>query len=169
MNPDPDPLLNDIAQLNATERRIVERFVQRRVRSREASQPSLSLGDRLADRVTAFGGSWPFIVLTFLGIGGWMVINAAIGKPFDPYPYILLNLVLASLTVLQAPLIMMSQNRQAARDRLDARHDYEVNTKAGLEIVGVHTKLDEIRARVEPLLAPVSGEPQQEQEEIHKV
>jgi len=66
-------------------------------------------------------------------------------KPFDPFPYILLNLVLACLTVLQAPLIMMSQNRQAAPDRLDAQHDYEVNTKAEMEVAGLHAKLDEIR------------------------
>src|SRR6267142_4333578 len=74
-----------------------------------------------------------------------MLINAAIAKPFDAYPYILLNLVLACLTVLQAPLIMMSQNRQASRDRLDAQHDYEVNMKAEMEVAGLHAKLDEIR------------------------
>jgi len=74
-----------------------------------------------------------------------MFVNAVIGKPFDPYPYILLNLVLACLTVLQAPLIMMSQNRQAEHDRREAQHDYEVNTKAEMEIVALHTKLDEIR------------------------
>jgi len=73
------------------------------------------------------------------------LLNAAMPKAFDAYPYILLNLVLACMTVLQAPLIMMSQNRQAARDRLDAQHDYEVNTKAELEIAAVQAKLDEIR------------------------
>jgi len=74
-----------------------------------------------------------------------MLINAAISKAFDPYPYILLNLVLSCLAALQAPIIMMSQNRQAAHDRLDARHDYEVNIKAEIEIVALHAKLDEIR------------------------
>src|SRR5205085_9568898 len=75
----------------------------------------------------------------------WMLINIRSQQPFDPYPYILLNLVLSCLAALQAPVIMMSQNRQAVRDRLDAQHDYEVNTRAELEIVALHTKLDEIR------------------------
>ena len=74
-----------------------------------------------------------------------MVVNAIVAKPFDAYPYIFLNLVLSCLAALQAPIIMMSQNRQAAHDRLDMVHDYEINTKAELEIVALHTKLDEIR------------------------
>src|SRR5262249_2802150 len=104
-----------------------------------------SLGDRIADHVTAFGGSWTFIFLTIVAIGGWMVANAMTGKPFDPYPYILLNLVLACMTVLQAPLIMMSQNRQTGRDRQAAQHDYEVNTKAEMEIAALQARLDEIQ------------------------
>src|SRR5260221_10119256 len=140
------PLVAEIAQLNALERRIIERFIdRRRAASPEASRAPLSLGDRVADHVTAFGGSWTFISLTIAAIAVWMAINALMAKAFDAYPYILLNLVLACMTVLQAPLIMMSQNRQAARDRLDAQHDYEVNTKAEMEIVGLHAKLDEIR------------------------
>ena len=79
-NPAPDPLVNEIAKLNAIERRIIERFVQRRVRAQDTGDPSLSRGDRLADHVTAFGGSWPFIFLTIAGIGGWMVINATMAK-----------------------------------------------------------------------------------------
>src|SRR3989442_10275245 len=105
----------------------------------------MSFGDRVADRVAAFGGSWTFIVIALGAICVWMLINAAINKRFDPYPYILLNLVLSCLAALQAPIIMMSQNRQAVHDRLDAQHDYEVNTKAEIEIVALHTKLDEIR------------------------
>jgi uncharacterized membrane protein len=139
------PLVAEIARLNATERRIVEQFIHRQRARLDSTQTQLSFGDRVADRVTAFGGSWTFIVLTIAAIGVWMLINAAMAKAFDAYPYILLNLVLACLTVLQAPLIMMSQNRQAARDRLDAQHDYEVNTKAEMEILGLHAKLDEIR------------------------
>jgi len=145
------PLAAEIARLNATERRVIERFIHRRQDPPDSSQTTeLSFGDRVADRVTAFGGSWTFIVLTIAAIAVWMLINAAMAKAFDAYPYILLNLVLACLTVLQAPLIMMSQNRQAARDRLDAQHDYEVNTKAEMEILGLHAKLDELRELLTP-------------------
>jgi uncharacterized membrane protein len=139
------PLVAEIARLNATERRIIERFIHRQRVAPDGTQTTLSFGDRVADRVTAFGGSWTFIFLTIVAIAIWMLINAIMAKAFDAYPYILLNLVLACLTVLQAPLIMMSQNRQATRDRLDAQHDYEVNTKAEMEILGLHAKLDEIR------------------------
>src|SRR6266446_5353211 len=138
-------LATEIARLNAMERTIIDRFIHRQRRPPEPAEASLSFGDRVADRVTAFGGSWTFISFTVVAITVWMLINASMAKPFDVYPYILLNLVLACMTVLQAPLIMMSQNRQAARDRLDAQHDYEVNTKAELEIAGLQAKLDEIR------------------------
>ncbi len=139
------PLVAEIARLNATERRVVERLIHRPRVPPDSRQVAVSVGDRVADRVTAFGGSWTFIFLTIAAIATWMLINAFVAKAFDAYPYILLNLVLACLTVLQAPLIMMSQNRQAARDRLNAQQDYEVNTKAELEIVGLDAKLDEIR------------------------
>jgi len=111
----------------------------------EATEGSLSFGERVADRVAVFGGSWTFICLAIAAIAVWTIVNAVMAKAFDPYPYILLNLVLSCLAALQAPVIMMSQNRQAARDRLDAQHDYEVNTKAELEIAAVQAKLDEIR------------------------
>jgi uncharacterized membrane protein len=139
------PLIAEIARLNGLERQIIERFIHRQREPPEGAALSPSVGDRVADRVTAFGGSWTFIALTIAAIAVWMLINAVMAKAFDAYPYILLNLVLACLTVLQAPLIMMSQNRQAARDRQDAQHDYEVNTKAEMEILGLHAKLDEIR------------------------
>lgn len=108
-----------------------------------------TLGDRAADRIAAFGGSWPFIGLAFMLLAGWVVLNSVIlarrGASFDPYPYILLNLFLSMLAALQAPVIMMSQNRQAVRDRLAASHDYEVNLKAELEIQSLHEKLDALR------------------------
>ena len=139
------PLVAEIARLNATERHIIDRFIHRQRVARDITQVPISLGDRLADHVAAFGGSWTFIVLAFAAIAVWMMINAVIAKAFDPYPYILLNLVLSCVAALQAPIIMMSQNRQAAHDRLDAQHDYEVNIKAEIEIVALHAKLDEIR------------------------
>ena len=107
----------------------------------------LTFGERLADRVASFGGSWTFIILFLVAMGVWMLRNAESAAPFDPYPFILLNLVLSCVAALQAPIIMMSQNRQAAKDRLDAQHDYEVNLKAEMEIMALHLKLDELRER----------------------
>jgi uncharacterized membrane protein len=137
--------MTEIARLNDMERHIVRRFIHRQRVARDITALPLSLGDRIADRVASFGGSWTFIGIAVAAISVWMGINIVSGKPFDPYPYILLNLVLSCLAALQAPVIMMSQNRQGAHDRLDAQHDYEVNTKAEIEIVALHAKLDEIR------------------------
>ncbi|TWU56354.1 DUF1003 domain-containing protein [Rubripirellula reticaptiva] len=105
---------------------------------------TFTFGERLADKVASFGGSWTFILL----FGGvlilWVTINsiAAIGVQFDVYPFIFLNLVLSCLAAIQAPVIMMSQNRQGAKDRLRAENDYRVNLKAELEIRHLHSKLD---------------------------
>src|SRR5215472_17330594 len=139
------PLGADIARLNAIEQQIINRFIHRQRVARDLTAKRAKLGDRVADRVATFGGSWTFIFIAVVAITVWMALNAVIGKPFDPYPYIRLNLVLSCLAALQAPVIMMSQNRQAAHDRLEAEHDYEVNVKAELEIVALHAKLDEIR------------------------
>src|SRR5260370_40146505 len=139
------PLVAEIVRLNDLERRVIDRFIHRQRVPPDGTQARLSLGDLVADRVTALGRSWTFSFLTIAAIAVWMLISAAMSKAFDAYPYILLNLVLACLTVMQAPLIMMSQNRQAARDRQDAQHDYEVNTKAELEVAGLNAKLDDIR------------------------
>jgi uncharacterized membrane protein len=135
----------EIARLNATERNIIDRFIHRERIARDITAQPVPLGDRVADKVAAFGGSWTFIVIAVSLIVAWMSLNGLVHKPFDAYPYILLNLVLSCLAALQAPIIMMSQNRQTAHDRLDAQHDYEVNVKAELEIVALHAKLDEIR------------------------
>lgn len=143
--PETHGLVADIERLNAIEKQIIERFIHRQRAARELSQPQMPLGDRVADRVAAFGGSWGFIFTSVAVITLWLWINSILTKAFDPYPFILLNLVLSCLAALQAPIIMMSQNRQAAHDRLDAQHDYEVNAKAELEIVGLHAKLDELR------------------------
>jgi uncharacterized membrane protein len=109
-------------------------------------QKKLSLGERLADRIADFGGSWIFISLFGAFIVIWIVINTAllIMRPFDPYPFILLNLMLSCLAAVQAPIIMMSQNRQEARDRLRSESDYRVNLKAELEIRHLHEKLDHL-------------------------
>jgi len=109
----------------------------------------LTFGQRLADRIATFGGSWSFIIIFGLFLFVWMGLNSwlLLARPFDPYPFILLNLVLSSLAAIQAPLIMMSQNRQEARDRARAIHDYQVNLKAELEIRQLHQKVDHLLSR----------------------
>ncbi len=106
-----------------------------------------TFGERLSDKIASFGGSWRFI-LSFLGIlMVWIAINALFlgGRAFDPYPFILLNLVLSCIAALQAPVIMMSQNRQDARDRMRSEQDYKINLKAELEIRHLMSKLDQLR------------------------
>jgi uncharacterized membrane protein len=132
-------------RLNEVERRVLGQFMRRQRSAHDPTKRVEPLGDRVADKVAGFGGSWTFIFMSVTVIAAWMVVNVFLAKPFDAYPYIFLNLVLSCLAALQAPIIMMSQNRQAAHDRVDMVHDYEVNTKAELEIVALHTKLDEIR------------------------
>ncbi|MDO9103741.1 MAG: DUF1003 domain-containing protein [Methylovulum sp.] len=110
-----------------------------------------TFGQRAADAVAAFGGSWTFITLFAVILVVWVGLNSFIlvkyGNIFDPYPYILLNLFLSMLAAIQAPIILMSQNRQAEKDRLNAEHDYEVNLKAELEIMMLHDKMDLLRER----------------------
>ncbi|MFY7970969.1 MAG: DUF1003 domain-containing protein [Flavobacteriales bacterium] len=110
----------------------------------EIEEGQLTLGDRLADRIATFGGSWTFIIAFFSFILVWMTINIWIlaTKPFDPYPFILLNLILSCLAAIQAPIIMMSQNRQETKDRQRAEHDYRINLKAELEIKLLSEKMD---------------------------
>lgn len=105
-----------------------------------------TLGQRLSDHLASFGGSWTFLISFGVFLLIWMAINIAIGqtKSFDPYPFILLNLVLSCIAAIQAPIIMMSQKRQEAKDRLRARNDYQVNLKAELEIRHLHEKLDHL-------------------------
>lgn len=115
----------------------------------EAAQIHATFGDRLADRVARIGGSWGFIAFFAVVLLSWMVINSdvlsAFGLPaFDAYPYIFLNLILSMLAAIQAPVIMMSQNRQAAKDRITAKHDYEVNLRTQLEILRLSRKIDRL-------------------------
>ena len=138
-------LAAEIARLTEIERQIIDRFIHRQPVARDITTSSPGFGDRIADRVAAFGGSWPFILLAVAAIGVWLSVNLVSRRAFDPFPFILLNLVLSCLAALQAPIIMMSQNRQSAYDRIDAKHDYEVNVKAEIEILALHSKLDEMR------------------------
>lgn len=109
-------------------------------------EDELTLGQRLADKIAAFGGSWIFIITFFSFIVIWMSINIFLlsSKPFDPYPFILLNLILSCLAAIQAPIIMMSQNRQEQKDRVRSEHDYKINLKAEFEIKLLSEKIDHL-------------------------
>ena len=109
-------------------------------------EEDLTLGGKMADKLASFGGSWPFIIIFASILLIWVGLNSflLLKKPFDPYPFILLNLVLSCLAAVQAPVIMMSQNRQEAKDRLRSQHDYQVNLKAELEIRHLHDKIDHL-------------------------
>lgn len=136
--------------LTALERSLLERLSRRPPLSRDPHadyEERLTFGQRLADQIARFGGSWGFIILFMLVLAAWVLINTVVllRHPFDPYPFIFLNLILSMLAAVQAPVIMMSQNRQAEKDRVTAAHDYEVNLKAELEIMALHEKLDRMR------------------------
>ena len=144
-------LIKKINDSSRQEQDIIHHILQREHITRNINTEfdrQLSLGQRVADRVASFGGSWKFIFL-FLGfLAAWIILNTVLlltRSAFDPYPYILLNLLLSMTAALQAPVIMMSQNRQADKDRMDASHDYEVNLKAEMEIAALHEKLDILR------------------------
>ena len=129
----------------------------------DASDEVATFGERLSDRVAAIGGSWAFIIAFTIILLGWMLLNTDVldhfGLAFDPYPYIFLNLMLSTVAAIQAPVIMMSQNRQSAKDRLAASLDFEVNLRAELEIMRLHEKIDkEIVERLDRILAKVEPE-----------
>jgi len=147
-----------IDQLDPEEERVVRAIAERAPTSRDAADiddAQARLGDRLADRVAAVGGSWGFIIVFTLVLFAWMLLNSEVlerwGLAFDPYPFIFLNLMLSTLAAVQAPIIMMSQNRAAAKDRLAASLDYEINLRAELEIMRLHHKIDVLTEKVEEL------------------
>lgn len=113
---------------------------------KENTSKPLTTGDRIADKVASFGGSWTFIISFFIFLLAWMFLNFWMlhNKGFDPYPFILLNLILSCLAAIQAPIIMMSQNRQEDKDRDRAEHDYKINLKAELEIKLLSEKIDHL-------------------------
>lgn len=136
--------------LTELESRVIQSAIDRKPLSRNINDSLANLqgaGDRIADAIARVGGSWSFILSFIVFLALWIAVNLwMLGQDaFDPYPFIFLNLVLSMIAALQAPVIMMSQNRQAQRDRVDAAHDYEVNLKAEIEIMALHEKLDELR------------------------
>ncbi len=150
------PLKERLTRLHDWQRHVLERFLARKPVARDPNvmfDEGLTRGQRIADQIARYGGSWTFIFSFMALLSLWMLYNIETGKAFDPYPFILLNLVLSCMAAIQAPVIMMSQNRQATRDRVDAQHDYEVNMKTELEVLALHTKLDELREqRVQDIL-----------------
>lgn len=136
--------------IGTSEERVFRQAIERKTQSRDVNETvekASTYGDRLADGIARVGGSWSFITAFLIFLAIWTVANTwlLMREPFDPYPFVFLNLILSMLAAIQAPIIMMSQNRQAARDRLDAAHDYEVNLRAEIEIMALHEKMDALR------------------------
>ncbi len=144
-----DYLLKEVGEISEMERTVLETLQNNEVVSDKMLEDpgaNFTFGQRLADKIAAFGGSWNFIIIFGFFIFFWMGINVwfLTSGAFDPYPFILLNLILSSLAALQAPVIMMSQNRQEEKDRERAKQDYMVNLKSELEIRMLHEKLDHL-------------------------
>ncbi len=142
-----DALKEEVGELTQLEQEVIQSMKEQETLTENtnlAFEKSITFGQHSADRMASFGGSWTFIGCFALVLAAWIVINtiSALSRPFDPYPYILLNLILSCLASIQAPIIMMSQNRMEARDRLRSENDYQVNLKAELEIRHLHEKLD---------------------------
>jgi uncharacterized membrane protein len=142
-------LESERGELSSLEQEVVDSLREHEVLSLDTElefEQRWSFGERLADRIAAFGGSWGFLICFGVLTALWITVNSLVlfWRPVDPYPYILLNLVLSCLAAVQAPIIMMSQNRQEAKDRLRAQHDYQVNLKAELEIRHLHEKVDHL-------------------------
>ncbi len=133
-------------ELNQLQQSILDKISQNKIVSQDIEpilDEKLTLGQKIADKVAAFGGSWTFILFFSLFLFLWMGVNVwFLTKPFDPYPFILLNLALSTLASIQAPIIMMSQNRQEEKDRLRGEHDFQVNLKSEIEIQLLHEKVD---------------------------
>ncbi len=137
-----------VDELSSAEKKVLKRARERRTVSTNAGEDFLagsSFGQRLADAIARVGGSWSFIIGFMFFLAAWVVLNTVIlsSRPIDAYPFIFLNLILSMIAAIQAPIIMMSQNRQAERDRFMAAKDYEINLKAEIEVLALHHKIDE--------------------------
>jgi uncharacterized membrane protein len=142
-------LQSERRELTALEQEVVRSLREHELLSKDVEgqfEGTRTLGERMADGLADFGGSWSFLILFMVVLGMWILLNAVllVRRPFDPYPFILLNLVLSCIAAVQAPVIMMSQKRQEAKDRMRSQYDYKVNLKAELEIRQLHEKLDHL-------------------------
>jgi len=139
----------DKGELSSLEEQVVESLKEQDLITKNLNleyDQQLTLGQRWADKIADFGGSWQFIGIFAVVLALWMILNSItfFARPFDPYPFIFLNLILSCLAAIQAPIIMMSQNRLEERDRMQAEHDYRINLKAELEIRHLHEKVDHL-------------------------
>lgn len=142
-------LQEEIGELSALDEEVIESLRQHEIVTSDIEKEftsELTFGERLSDHIAEFGGSWRFLISFFGILLLWIAINSVLlmTRAFDPYPFILLNLILSCLAAVQAPVIMMSQNRAEARDRLRAENDYKINLKAELEIRHLHEKIDHL-------------------------
>jgi uncharacterized membrane protein len=159
-----DLLSKDLAALSPLERDVIERIASRKILTRDHSEhpQGMGFGARLADRVAAIGGSWAFISAFGIVLFSWMIINSPmlknLGIQFDPYPFIFLNLMLSMLAAIQAPIIMMSQNRASEKDRIAAKHDYQVNLRAEMEILLLHEKLEHMMGELDAIKAATKAQ-----------
>ena len=147
-----DVLEDELGELSTLDHEVIESLQQHEILASniaEQFETKLTFGERLSDRIASFGGSWRFIILFGVVLVLWIILNAALllNRGFDPYPFILLNLILSCLAAMQAPIIMMSQNRAELRDRLRSENDYKINLKAELEIRHLHEKIDHLLRR----------------------
>jgi len=147
-----DVLEDELGELSALDQEVIESLHQHEILASniaEQFERRLTFGERLSDQIASFGGSWRFIILFGVILVLWIILNAAllVNRGFDPYPFILLNLILSCLAAMQAPIIMMSQNRAELRDRLRSENDYKINLKAELEIRHLHEKIDHLLRR----------------------
>jgi uncharacterized membrane protein len=145
-------LHDELGELSALDHEVIASLQEHELLSQNIEKQferKLTFGERLSDHIASFGGSWKFIILFGAVLFGWIALNAFLfmNRGFDPYPFILLNLILSCLAAIQAPIIMMSQNRAESRDRLRAENDYKVNLKAELEIRHLHEKIDHLLRR----------------------
>src|SRR5213078_1058948 len=145
-------LQDEIGELSVLDQEVVESLEQHEILSSDIEKQferKLTFGERLSDQIASFGGSWRFIILFGVVLVLWIILNAALllNRGFDPYPFILLNLILSCLAAMQAPIIMMSQNRAELRDRLRSENDYKINLEAELEIRHLHEKIDHLLRR----------------------
>lgn len=144
-----DYLTRELGELSALEHKVIDSFQNHTILTdnlEDDDKTSLSFGQKIADKVASFGGSWTFIISFCLFLAVWILVNVYWfhNQGFDPYPYILLNLILSCIAALQAPVIMMSQNRQEEKDRARSKNDYMINLKSELEIRMLHEKIDHL-------------------------
>ncbi len=144
-----DLLESERGELSSLEQEVVRSLQEHEIISSNVDEEldqNWSLGERLADKIADFGGSWTFLICFAIFLALWVIFNSFVllWRPLDPYPFVFLNLILSCLAAVQAPIIMMSQNRQEAKDRARSQHDYQINLKAELEIRHLHEKVDHL-------------------------